>query len=195
MQPGKYLVRVKNCGFQPPKDGRPPQLTLYFEDDRGEGISWWSSMGYLKDGGFSMPAFEFGCNQLAGLGWDAAARNFAFEELADPATSPIFDREAEIVVVDEPFNGESKIKVKYINDPDRPRGGGERMEASDSKAWAESIRQKLREQGKSVPTSTTAFRPTPTPPVKPQDFSAEDIQKAKDAGVGSEPINLADVPF
>lgn len=158
--PGKYLVTVKNCGFQPSKDNKPPQFSIYFEDDAGEGMAWYSSLGFVSGGEFSMPAFDYACNQLKGLGWNAEERNYAFEELADPETSPIFGREAEIVVKADTYEGVTRSKIKFINDPNAPRVGGERMDVGSAQAFADKLRDQLRKNGKSVPASPGA-RPRP----------------------------------
>lgn len=176
LQPGKHMVRVKNCGFQPEKDGRPPQLSIYFEDEVGESISWYSSLGFVKDGSFSLAAFDYACNQLKGLGWDPDANNFAFEVLAHPESSPIFDREAEIVVVNEPFDGKDRIKVKYVNDPNDPRrGGGERMDSAAAKTFADKLRVSLAKAGRSVPVGRTAAPKPAAPAQTSQNFPNDDI--------------------
>ncbi len=165
---GTYDATVKNCGYQPIKDGRPPQLSIYFEDDAGAGaISWFTTLGYIKDGTFSMKAYEFAADQLRGLGWDDAKQNFRFEELADPATSPIFGVHAQIVVANDPFNGVDKIKVKYINAAGYVPGGGERMDAQTTHQWADLLRTKLRDGGKPVgPAAATrgGYAPMSGPP-------------------------------
>lgn len=175
LQPGKHFVRVKNCGFQPERDGYPAQLSIYFEDETGESISWYSGLGFKKDGTFSLAAFDYACNQLRGLGWDPDANNFAFEVLAHPETSPIFDREAEIVVVNEPFEGQDKIKVKFINDPNDPRrGGGEKMEPAAAKTFADKLRRSLTQAGRSVKAGRPVA-PKPTAPTSPARALDDDI--------------------
>jgi len=164
--PGKYLVTVRNCGFQPGKDGKPPQFSVYFEDDCGEGMAWYSSLGFVEGKDFSMPAFDYACNQLKGLGWIAEDHNFAFEELADPATSPIFGKQAEIVVKPDTYDGVTRNKIKFINDPNAPRAGGERMDAGSAGTFAEKLREQLRRAGKNVPAAS-APRPRPSAAVNP----------------------------
>src|SRR5688500_17018420 len=97
LQPGKHLVTVRNCGFKPAQETFPEQLAIYFEDDAGEGITWYHALGFTKEG-FSKAAFKYACDQLRGLGWDAEANELKFEMLGDPATSPIFGVQCEIVV-------------------------------------------------------------------------------------------------
>lgn len=157
--PGKHRVVVQNAGFVGSgADGRP-QLSIYFVDDVGEGIAWYHSLGVLKDGGFSQASCDFACDQLRALGWDANERGFAFEELGEQ-NSPIVGREAEIVVVSDTFDGKTHTKVKYINDPNRPRAGAERMAPEQATSFLDRVRSELRKAGKAVPQAS-APRPVP----------------------------------
>lgn len=160
---GRHNVRVKNCGFVPPKDGKLPSLTIYFEDEFGEGISFYTTCGFKKDGTFSSEAFDILAKQLTNLGWNPDENNFAFEVLADPETSPIFNRDAVIVVKDEPYEGKSQLRVKGIYDPNNPVGG-ERMDAATAQTFAETLRAKLRASGRSVQSARPAApKPAATP--------------------------------
>lgn len=190
---GTHDVTVKNCGFQPIKDGKPPQFAIYFEDANGDSITWWTTLGYIKDGTFSMAAYDFAADQLRGLGWDDVKQNFAFEELADPATSPIFERAAVLVVVNEPFNGVDKIKVKFINDPGRVPGGGERMDATTASQFAGMLREKLRSAGR--PVTATFTRPGTTTAPRPAAPAPTTAPASGPTGVRAGYDPFADIPF
>ena len=154
------MAKVVRTGFiGEDADGRA-QLSIYFEDiETGEGITWYSSMGTLKDGGFSDKAFKFGCDQLRGLGWDAEKERWQFEALGGD-DSPLVGREAEIVVVNEPYDGKDRVKVKYINDPNRPKMGQERMAPDQAKRFADRLRSHI---GVRAPAATAKKPPAPKP--------------------------------
>lgn len=199
LEPGKWLVRVKNVAFKGNDGGGSPQLAIYFEDDVGESITWYSSLGVTKDGSFSQAGCDYAMKQLRAMGWDAEKNEYGFERLApeDVTQSPIFDVECEIVVVAETFEGKSRIKVKFINDPNDPRRGGglgERMEASAAQTFSERVRAGLRQSGKSVPTPSRT--PQPAPRSRPtEEFSEETLARARAAGVNSNESAPDDIPF
>lgn len=155
--PGTYDVVVRNASFN--GKGDVPQLSIYFEDEMGESITWYHSLGYKKDGTFSEASFKFAADALRNLGWDAEARQYRFEELG-AEDSPLIGRHAEIVVQDEVYEGKTRTKVKWINDPTRPRGGAERMEPDAAKSFADRLRTSL---GKAAPPA----KPKPPAPAKP----------------------------
>lgn len=194
LQPGTYSCRVTSAAFVgDTTDGRC-QLSVRFDDvdQPGEGITWFSSLGKLKGGGFSQDAFKFACDQLRALGWDAEENAYAFEPLG-AEDSPLLGRVAEVVVVNEPYNGRDQIKVKWINDPNRPRGNVERMAPDQVKAFADKIRAAIK-----MP-APAASRPRPAPAVPPKtarDYAnlppAEKAALRKDLG---EPAPYEDPPF
>ena len=159
LQPGTWMVKVVRCGFiGEDADGRA-QLSIYFEDETGDGITWYSALGTLKDGGFSEKSFKFGCDQLKALGWDAEKEKWAFEALGTD-DSPLLGREAEIVVVAETYDGKERIKVKYVNDPNRPKMGQERMAPDQAKRFADRLRSHL---GVKAPPARPAAPKKPEP--------------------------------
>ena len=168
LQPGTHAVRVVNCGYTPPRDGRHPQLVVTFEDDGGESINWYSTLGFTKEG-FSIAAFDFAARQLAGLGVTIDI-DTDFPALGQPDVSPLFNREGQIVVVNEPYDGKDRIKVKFINDPNRPRGGGERMEPDAAATFAAQLRAALVTAGRGPKGSAhpgAARKPTRKPVAAP----------------------------
>lgn len=183
---GRHAVRVANHQFTTPPGGGPKQLSIYFEDEMGEGIAWYHALGWKKDGTYSVESYKVAEDSLLNLGWNAEAENYQFEKL--DGTGVLVGRSAEIVVVDEPWQGQSKIKVKYINDPNRPRAGVERMDPAESMSFAERTRAALRAAGRSV----TAARPSVPKPQATQ-FSNEDLARARAAGAHNDPLDEA--PF
>jgi hypothetical protein len=158
LEVGKHLVRVTNVQFTAGGEGRTDQLAIRFEDETGEGISWYSTLGWKKDGSYSQSGAKYALDQLANLGWNAEAQNFDFETLGAPDVSPIMGREAEIVVVDEPYNGKSQIKVKWINDPTAPRASANAMDAGAAKTFAQRTRDAMRKAGFAVSAARPAQR-------------------------------------
>lgn len=174
LPPGTHAVRVMNTGFTGEDPQGRAQLTVYFEDEAGDHITWYSSLGTLKDGGFSEKAFKFACDQLKNLGWDAEKNAYAFERLGED-DSPIRGVDCEIVVIDDVYEGKTRTKVKWINDPNR-RGGVERMAPEAAKSFADRIRSHL-----GVKAPAAAKRPAAKPfgaPSKPApQRSAEPIDE------------------
>lgn len=115
MKPGKYMATVVSHGIKR-DEGRSPELWITFQNEFSEELTWFSGMGYTKDG-FSAKAFDYCKNALKALGWDAEENGFDFAELA--IGEVLKGRVASIVVADEVYNGETRTKVKYINDPNR----------------------------------------------------------------------------
>ncbi len=161
LPPGTHAVRVVNTGFTGDDPQGRAQLTVYFEDDAGDHITWYSALGTLKDGGFSDKAFKFACDQLRCLGWDAEKNAYAFEALGEDS-SPIRGVDCEIVVVEETYEGKTHTKVKWINDPNR-RGGVERMAPEAAKSFGDRIRKHLGVKG-----PVTTGKPKPAAPVVPE---------------------------
>lgn len=193
LEKGKHHVTVKNCGFTPGKDGKAPQLSVHFEDENGEGITWYTSLGLVKDGTFSAKGFDYAVKQLAGLGWDAEANAYQFEALASPEQSPIFGVEAVIVVVDELYEGKTTTKVKWINDPNRPTPGMERMDAASAREFGDKVRLALAGEGRNVPA--VSRRPLPMREPQVDEFPPTTLEKAKAAGVSAGPAEFDDIPF
>lgn len=181
LQPGTHRVKVTNVSYSQ-REGSPPQLAIRFEDDMGEGISWYHALGYLKDGSWSEKSFQFAADQLKNLGV-ALNSDTDFVALGQPDVSPLMGVECDIVVVNETYEGETRTKVKYINDPNRAPGG-ERMEASAAQSWQEQLRAKLRAAGKG-PTGPAPARKAPAPAKPP---AAKKPAEDKD-------INWDEAPF
>lgn len=177
--PGTHQVRVTNVGFSDPSGGIP-QLSIRFEDEMGEGISWYHALGFVKGGGFSAKSFKFAQNAIRSLGVEIDC-DTDFAALGQPDASPLMNRECEIVVVEEEYEGQIKTKVKWINDPNRSPGV-ERMEPGAAKTFNDRMRQALRGAGVTKkPAAPPAARPKPpaTPP-----------KQEPQSG-----INFEDVPF
>ena len=182
LQPGTHRVKVTNVSYAQ-REGSPPQLAIRFEDDTGEGITWFHSLGFTKDGNWSEKSFDFAADQLKNLGVSIGV-DTDFVALGQPDVSPLMDVECDIVVVNETYEGKTHTKVKYINDPNRAPGG-ERMEASAAQSWQEQLRARLRGAGKGAAAPAAQPRRAPPPAQKPKTAPAS----------GGGDIDWSDVPF
>ncbi len=156
--PGTHQVRVTNVGFSDPAGGIP-QLSIRFEDEMGEGISWYHALGFIKGGGFSAKSFKFAQDSIRNLGVEIDY-DTDFAALGQPDASPLMNRQCEIVVVEEEYEGQVRTKVKWINDPGRAPGM-ERMEPEAAKSFNDRMRQALR--GAGVARGSAAKKPAAPP--------------------------------
>lgn len=162
--PGRHRVAVSAIWFAEPLSGKKEQLAIRFVDAAGDTITWYTSLGCLKDGSFSQKALDFACDQLEGIGWKAAERGYQFEELV---TMPeLIERECEIIVAAETYDGTTRNKVKYINDPNGGRIRGDQMAPEAARTFAERVRQGLMASGTPImpPTTVPAFAKAPEAP-------------------------------
>lgn len=147
LTPGIYRSKIINCGMKKAKTGSDMVfVTFETTDENGEfkEISWFGSLS----GG----ATPITLDNLLDLGF-----NNDWDNLTSGAEITCLNREKEwdIVVENETYNGKTFTKVKYINDPDKPRGM-ERMESSEAVSTVKSMnlkaltiqRQKERSAGK-----------------------------------------------
>lgn len=149
MRKGTYLARVVGCWLTEPKSGRDPQLAIQFENEFQERLTWYGNLGWTKTG-FNRQSFDIDMKTLAALGWDAPAHGYELELLTDASVSPIFDKEAEIVVVEETYEGKTNPKIKYVNDPNKPRPGTERMAPETARVFGTKLREQLARSGAKV---------------------------------------------
>lgn len=193
LEVGKHMVKVANHRFVESPSG-PKQLSIYFEDATGEGIAWYHTLGWKKDGTYSFAAYKVAEDSLKNLGWDAEAAAYQFEKL--DGTNALVGRECEIVVAEHTWEGKTRVEVKYINDPSRPRAGGERMDPAASMSFAERTRQALRQNGKTIPASRPVPRPAPLPIGEHSpSFSETDLERARAAGAGDPIPGVDDAPW
>lgn len=128
--PGRHIVEV--AAHQLGESGTgTAHIAVLFESPEGARITWY---GYLSDA-----ALERTIASLRILGFDPAEHNGMLDALH--GTKLLVSRKAEIVVELETYNGETRPKVKWVNDVGGGMGKG--MEADKAKSFAASLRQKI----------------------------------------------------
>jgi len=122
MKIGKYKVKVIAAGVGPDKNMNP-QPYIRFQNDQGESITWYGSLGSDK-------AKEYAVKALVTAG-------FTGNDWADLSQGlKVFDgREVMITVAEETWNNKTVTKVKWIN-PISSNDSFKSMAASEVKAKA-----------------------------------------------------------
>jgi hypothetical protein len=128
---GRHAVRVVSHILGRSSTGTP-HIAVLFEDVNGDRITWY---GYLSDA-----AMERTITSLRVLGWDPLKDDGRIDRLN--GTETLVGAEAEVVVEAETYNGESRMKVKWVNEPGGG-GLGDGMASEDANAFATSIRAKI----------------------------------------------------
>ena len=109
MEPGTHSVKIKTYGVAPSKSGAV-NVVLQFEDEAGQTISSYKS--------FSEKAIKYTFSDLetCGLTKENATK---IEMMAAGIESGILDHEKElsIVVENDTYEGVTRAKVKWINEP------------------------------------------------------------------------------
>ncbi len=158
LPPGVHHVHVKDVVLKQ-NPGYPPQLAVSFADDTDGYLTWYCKLGNTKDG-FKLAQFEYEADQFAAMGWEPGEHNFAFEELQDPTTSPIFGWEGDIRV--KLYNGKSEFQ--WIETGASGGASQERIAPDAAKSFGDDLRAKLRAAGKAVAApAAPAPRPMTTP--------------------------------
>lgn len=193
MDVGKWLCEVVEHGFSKARTGSS-QLFVVFKNEHDDEITWYSTMGVKRDGTISEKALEIMFSQLSNMGWDAAENGWDMTPLGEGEC--LIGNQAQLVVRDEVYQGVTRRKVKYINDPNR--GGGERESVSGSDAYAlmERIRQAAHTSGiasASRAASNGAQRSRAQPPTPRREKSAPSGEPW--AGASSAGIDYDDIPL
>lgn len=128
---GRHAVRVVSHILGRSSTGTP-HIAVLFEDAAGDRITWY---GYLSDA-----AMERTLHSLQVLGWNPLQDDGRIDRLN--GTEALVGAEAEIVVESEVYNGEARMKVKWVNEVGGG-GLGEGMAPDDANAFAASIRAKI----------------------------------------------------
>lgn len=173
--PGRHRVAVSAIWFAEPLSGKKEQLAIRFIDGAGDTITWYNPLGCLKDGSFSQKALDFACEQLEGIGWKAAERGYQFEELV--TTPELIGRECEIIVAADLYDGKTRNKVKYINDPNGGRIRGDQMAPEAARTFADRIRFELMKTGTTImpPVSAVSTTSFPLPGKTANEIPLDDI--------------------
>ena len=159
---GTFGVIVREIRIDNPPNGGPEQVCVAFEEpETGDFISWFSSLGWLKDGGFSKKALDYALDQLAAIGWDGRQNGM---DLSDLVSGRYDGTPVDVVVKEEVYNGVARAKVAFINDPNNPRGPRERMDPAEAQSRAQQMRAKLLAQ---MGPQQPAQRPAAKPPARP----------------------------
>lgn len=118
-----------------------PHIAVLFEDVNGDRITWY---GYLTD-----KALERTIESLQILGWDPAEHGGDLSSLN--GTDLLAGAECEVVVEAESYEGETRMKVRWVNQ----RGGGglgAPMDASEAATFASQLRGKIMGAAKPMPS-------------------------------------------
>lgn len=129
IEPGIYTATIVDCGMKKSKSGNEMVFVTFETKPDAKRINWFGSLKTdINKSGKS--AAMFSIEQLLKIGftnnWDAFANAADLTSVfADPTKA------WEIVVETEHYDGKDFTKVKYINDPEAPRGADklERAEA------------------------------------------------------------------
>jgi hypothetical protein len=127
---GRHAVKVVNHQLGKSSTGTA-HVAVLFEDPEGGRITWY---GYLTDA-----ALERTIASLRILGWDPTKHDGRIDSLHNSGL--LVDAEAEVVVEMETYNGETRPKVKWVNEVGG--GMGEGMPAEEALSFASSLRQKI----------------------------------------------------
>lgn len=199
-QPGTYLAKVV-AAFEKVASTGTEQLGITFEI----GADVPEDVGHITAYRAMTPATweKFVKRELLALGWDADARNLAFEEIVGEQ-SVLIGREAEIKVVEEEGqDGQPRLVVKFINAPGGAPARPE-MSAEEAKAFGDRLRAKLRgtkPPAAKAPSAPPAKGPAKLPAKKPaKDIAAAAAQRAQDRPAPPDPgpddqIDFSEIPF
>lgn len=135
---GRHGVKVVNHVLGRSGTGTP-HVAVLFEDGAGDRITWY---GYLSDA-----ALERTVASLQILGWDPKEHGGDVKALN--GTGILAEAEADIVVEMETYEGETRPKVKWVNEPGGGLGAG--MDAVEADAFSASLRQKVLSAAKPKP--------------------------------------------
>lgn len=105
MQPGTYKAKIKDYGYSQ-KEGKDPSAMVQFKLDDGNTITWFGSFN-----GGARPITVKTLIETLGFSSDNP------EDLYKGAGSMILneDREYDLVIEDNTWNGVTKSRIKYIN--------------------------------------------------------------------------------
>jgi len=145
IQPGTYPCVVKSSVLIPPKEqGAQYQIAVQVgvdvpcEGGGTESVDWTYFASFSDN---SYPTFIE--KMLKELGWDPAEHNYAFDELNAGDNSPLVGREAKAVFQMDTYNGQSKIKLRFLNGTRGAFVPKEQMAPADAKAFAATMRARL----------------------------------------------------
>lgn len=125
-QPGTYKAKVDKFEMGESRNGHP-QMELVFKILEGrfenETIRHWV---YFVTPENSKISFD----TLKACGWDG---------VLDGEWNGLGTKAVELVVEFETYNGTDRLRVKYVNDPDSPRGGGKRLDENSKSAFLQTL--------------------------------------------------------
>lgn len=177
IQAGRHEVLIVSHGLSVATTGTH-QVYVEFVAENGDTITWY---GALTD-----KALEYTIKALEVCGWDPAEHDGRIDSLN--GTQILADNRVDIVVEPETYNGKTRLKVKWINEPGGGGGTPERMNPQEASAFAAGLRQKILTQR------------GPAPSRRPANAVEAGVaaSRARSAAAPEKPdddFNLDDIPF
>jgi hypothetical protein len=124
--PGDYMVRASKCELTETRNG-DPQVYVRLETSDGHHLDWY--LGFKSD-----KAEQYAIKSLRSMGW----RGDDFSRLS----AEDLPNEVEARVEHDTYNGETKLKVKWVNGPnDGPRT--KPLDSNKAMSFAERMKAKV----------------------------------------------------
>lgn len=161
---GTHMVRVKDVAMGASPNGTE-QASVTFVDEHDDTITWFTTLGFKRDGSFSKKAFDYAVKAFKAIGFDAEAHGFDFECLNGDVGADLRGSECEIVVEDEEYEGKTYTRVKWVNDLS---GGGFQLDQASAGNFQKRLRAALAREGVAVKAAPSRAAPArqsdPVPP-------------------------------
>lgn len=111
---GRWPVTIIEHGFSEASTGTP-QMFVVFENEHGDQITWYSTMGMRADGSVSEKAMEFFVKDCRTMGFDPRDHGGDVTVLRPGGGVSLIGNQVAIVVEDETYNGKTIRRVKWVN--------------------------------------------------------------------------------
>lgn len=149
---GTHEVRVVETYLSESKEKKTPCLVVVFEDESARRIS--HSL-YLSE-----KAMPYTLDTLTDvLGWDVAADDFQMEAIN--GTDRLLNRECQIVVDEEQYEGKTFLRVKYVNAKGYVPGAPQLDDDAAKRLGAELRQRIIRARGPQVNRGPGPSKPAP----------------------------------
>lgn len=115
LEPGTYdQLRIAGTRLEPHKVDGEPKIVVVLEDPAAEPGEGAIASDWLYTSNAAWDAVTE--QRLKNYGWDPAANDFALSFFANQDNNLIGKLVGPVVLVDEPYNGKSQVKVARVGD-------------------------------------------------------------------------------